>query len=385
MLEPASLPGRDEPSPVARRGGGRLLALCRAVGSGAEWALGVLTLVVGLGILAALPVAQFLSLGYLLEASGRVARGGRLGAAAVGVRRAARVGTVVAGCWLWLLPARFVAALAASAHWIDPGGPVARRWRGILILVVGLTLVHLAASCARGGRWRHFAWPVGSFAWLARRTRRGPLYASARDATCDFVRGLRLPHYFRLGMLGFAGSMAWLVGPVVCLILGRRVPPLGVVGGIGLGMVALTLPFLQVRFALEGRFGALFELRGRPRAVSPRPLGLRAGLCSVGGGRPAAVSAQDRDGPPRGGRLSGVLFIGLLFPARVACGWAYARGGLREGDRHWFARSTGRIVMIPGAVVYVLIVFLAQYTSWGGFWTFFEQHAFLIPVPFPGY
>ena len=31
---------------------------------------------------------------------------------------------------------------------------------------------------------------------------------------------------------------------------------------------------------------------------------------------------------------------------------------------------------------YVLIVFLAQYTSWGGAASLYEQHAFLLPVPF---
>ena len=37
------------------------------------------------------------------------------------------------------------------------------------------------------------------------------------------------------------------------------------------------------------------------------------------------------------------------------------------------------------AGLYVLIVFLAQYTSWGGAWDLYEQHAFLLPVPFLGY
>jgi hypothetical protein len=41
--------------------------------------------------------------------------------------------------------------------------------------------------------------------------------------------------------------------------------------------------------------------------------------------------------------------------------------------------------MLPIASIYVLIVFLAQYVSWGGFWSLYEQHAFLLPVPFLGY
>ena len=62
--------------------------------SAVEWCFGVLSLFVGLAMLAAVPVVQFLSLGYLLEASGRVARSGRLRDGALGVRPAARVGGV---------------------------------------------------------------------------------------------------------------------------------------------------------------------------------------------------------------------------------------------------------------------------------------------------
>ena len=42
----------------------------------------------------------------------------------------------------------------------------------------------------------------------------------------------------------------------------------------------------------------------------------------------------------------------------------------------------GRLAIIPVALFYVLVVFLAQYTSWGGAWSLFDQHAFLLPVPF---
>jgi hypothetical protein len=33
---------------------------------------------------------------------------------------------------------------------------------------------------------------------------------------------------------------------------------------------------------------------------------------------------------------------------------------------------------------YVLIVFFTQFTSWTGVWSLYEQHAFLVPVPFFG-
>src|SRR5205807_1705985 len=62
------------------------------IASAAEWIFGVVSLIVGLAVLAAVPVLNFLSLGYLLEAGGRIARTGRLRDGFIGVRQAARAG-----------------------------------------------------------------------------------------------------------------------------------------------------------------------------------------------------------------------------------------------------------------------------------------------------
>src|SRR5262245_42125668 len=48
--------------------------LCSAL----EWLFGVFSMIVGLSILAVVPIAQLASLGYLLEVSGRIARTGKL-------------------------------------------------------------------------------------------------------------------------------------------------------------------------------------------------------------------------------------------------------------------------------------------------------------------
>ena len=73
----------------------------------------------------------------------------------------------------------------------------------------------------------------------------------------------------------------------------------------------------------------------------------------------------------------------FLAPARLLTGWAYARSGRRE-----IAPGTGSSASSAGwrssrrGPFYVLVVFLSQYTSWGGVWSLYEQHAFLLPVPF---
>src|SRR6185312_14672818 len=204
------------------------LGLLRRIGSGiasaSEWLFGAFALFLGLSVLSAVPIFQFLSFGYLLESGGRVARSGRLRDALVGFRKAARVGRIVIGCWVLLLPLRFVSSLATSAQIIDPGGSIARTWRLLLLVLTVLTALHLVAACARGARVWHFLWPFSHPFWLYRRIRQGGIYSASRDAVWEFVASLHLPHYFRVGALGFIGTMAWLFLPVSLLAMGRRFP-----------------------------------------------------------------------------------------------------------------------------------------------------------------
>lgn len=356
----------------------------RAGVSACGWAFGALSLVLALAILAAVPILQFLSLGYLLEASGRVARTGRLRDGLIGFRRAGRVGGMVLGCWLVLLPLRLVASLTISADVIDPGGPVARAWKVGLGLAAGLTAIHLILALARGGRLRHLLWPFGNPCWMAKRLRRGGLYREARDEACDFVAGLRLPYYFRLGLTGFLGTLLWLLIPATLIAAGRKWPVLGLLGGLLMGIVAMGLPFLQTRFAAEGRFAALFETRTARERFRRAPWAFAAALFVVLASAVPLYLLKIEMIPREAAWLPSLVFVAFLYPARLFAGWAYARSARRQARRHWAFRGMGRLWMVPTAAIYVLIVFLAQYTSWGGLWSLYEQHAFLLPVPFLG-
>src|SRR5262245_20472429 len=114
---PPEAPRRRRP---LRRAWSMFVRVLRAIASAAEWLFGLASLLVGLSTLAALPVLQLLSLGYLLECSGRVARSGRLRDGFVGVRRAARIGGIATGLWLSTVPAWLIAMIARSAELIDP-------------------------------------------------------------------------------------------------------------------------------------------------------------------------------------------------------------------------------------------------------------------------
>jgi hypothetical protein len=388
-----------------------------------EWAVGVPCLIFGLAFLAALPVLQFLSLGYLLEVSGGIARTARwrddlprargflgfglyLGqllrrffGCFVGARKAARLGFVVGGIWLLLLPLRFVSSFALSAQLIDPDGRNARLWR------LGLTALTLTTACVIvAGLYlaillsRALAdwWAGGPFVLLGR-LRHGGFYTEARDGVWDFVVGLRLPYYFWLGLRGFVGTLAWLAVPVSLIALGRLIGQqgteqaggvgflVGLAGAVQLMFVLLQLPFLQVRFAAERRFVALFQWDAIVRRFCRAPWAFAAAVgATLLFALPLYLLKIDMV-PREAAWLPSLVFVAFILPARFLSGWAYARS-VRRGDRprHWFFIATSPLLTLPVVAFYVLVVFCSQYTSWNGIGSLYEQHAFLLPVPFVG-
>jgi hypothetical protein len=372
----------DEPAP--RRGRLRRLAgwLFRGLGSSAEYAFGLASLVVGLSVLAALPLAQLLSLGYFLESAARVARSGRLRDGLIGVRRAARVGGLAVGTMISLVPLWLVSSYAQTAELIEPGGSAARGWRLALAVTGVLTFIQILTACARGGRIRHFLWPVGTPFWLVNGLKTGGLYAGARDGFWNFVAALQLPYLFRLGLVGFLGTMAWLFIPATLIAASGQYPLLGFIGAFLLAFVASSLPFLQVRYAVEGRISALFSLGSVRERFRRAPWAFAFSLMVLLLAAVPLYLLKIEMIPREAAWLPSVVFVIFLAPAHVLVGWAYARSWRRYRPRHWFVRALGRLAILPVALFYVLVVVLAQYTSWLGIWSVYEQHAFLLPVPF---
>jgi hypothetical protein len=344
------------------------------------WLFGVVCLMGGLAFLAALPVLQFLSLGYLLEAGGRVARTGRIRDGFIGVYRGALLGGIVLGGWLLLWPARLVAGLAQSADIIDPGGSIANGWRIGLFVAIGLTgLVFFL---------------IGGSALLLvaayrRRTRPGGgYYAEARDAVWELVLSLRLPYYFWLGFRGFVGAMAWLVVPISLIALGRlhspAAPLIGFFGAFLLAIVLLYLPILQMRLAQTNRLTAVFNVLAARAAYQRAPWASTFAIIITLLFALPLYLLKIEIVPREAEWLPSLVFITFIFPARLLTGWALGRANRRPTPRHWFFRWTGRLPLLPATAIYVLIVFFTQYTSWNGIWSLYEQHAFLVPVPFFG-
>src|SRR5207302_3192240 len=82
---------------------------------------GIASLILLLAVIAAIPIVNFLALGYLLEVEGRLARSGKLRDAFPLLNQAPRLGSIALGIWAWVIPLRLLSHLAADAHLIDPG------------------------------------------------------------------------------------------------------------------------------------------------------------------------------------------------------------------------------------------------------------------------
>jgi hypothetical protein len=364
-----------------------LKAAASLIGGVLDNILGAITLIAALAALAVIPVLQFLSLGYLLEAGGRIARTGRIRDGFIGLRIAARAGTIIAGTWLMLLPLRFISSMATDAQLIDPGGSIAHGWKLALTLCTIAMVIHIAFAIACGGRLHNFFLPFINPVILGYRVWQGGYYARARDAVWDYVMSLRLPYYFWIGLRGFAGGFVWLVLPVTMLALGRIAPLVGFAGGACLVIVLLFLPFLQINQIARNRFITILDFPRVALLYSRAPIAFAVAFIAMLLLAIPLYLLKIELVPRELAWIPSVFFIISIFPARVLTGWAFARAE-RKIPRHVvlriFAMLVGLPIMFATSIFYVIILFFSQYTSWGGVWSLYQQHAFLLPVPFLG-
>lgn len=356
---------------------------------------GLLTLVLALAFLAAIPVLNFISLGYLLEASACVARTGKLRDGFPGIRILARLGEMVLGVWLMVLPLWIVSTISQSAQIIDPDGVLARRWRWGLIVLTVVLAVHIVMAVARGGRIWHFLIPFTNPLWLMARLRQGGYYQTACNAVWDFWLSLRFKHYFWLGFRGFLGGMLWLAPPISLLALGQFTNRGGGIGALAfltgwfgaflLMVVLCYVPIVQVRFAVENRFGAFFEFWTARRMFQRAPWTFALAIFVTLAFALPLYLLKIETVPSELTWFPSLFFILFMYPARLLMGWAYGFA-LRcpKPYRHWFFRWTGWVWLPPAVAFYVLIVYFTQFTAWHGVWSLYEQHAFLLPAPFVG-
>jgi hypothetical protein len=246
----------------------------------------------------------------------------------------------------------------------------------------------MAWACFRGGKLRHFFWPAPLQFW--RRWKKGGIYEEAREKVWQALTRWRLPYYFWLGLRGFTGALLWLFLPTTLLIAASRVDDhglgvlIGLVGAASLALVLLYLPFLQANFAADGQWRSMFQI-GRVRAgFRKAPIAhWIALLFTLVLAIPLYLLKAELI-PREAAWLPSLFFIAFILPARWCVGWALARTRRRETPRHFVFRSLARCAAVPVVLIYVIIVYFTQYISWYGGLSLYEQHAFLLPVPFLG-
>lgn len=383
MSEPPPLPSQPPPSGEETVVAGKK-GFVRALASMLDWIFGFVALLALLAACSVVPVLNFLSLGYLLHVSGTIARTGRIRDGFIGVKKASVIGSIAAGTWLVVWPARLVSGMWRDAELIAPGSSVAKAWHAGLFAVIVIVIAHIVWSCVRGGKIRHFLWPqpLRFVRWLSTSEKFGNL----QRIVTEYIVALRLPFYFWLGLRGFVGALAWLIVPVGILLIATKLPLgfsilVSLLGGILLMLVAIHLPFLQARFAQTDRFSALFELREVRRLFHRAPLAFWVSLLVTLLFAVPLYLLKIELTPRELAWLPSLLFVLFIFPARLLTGWAMSRATRHEQTRHWFWRWTARLGIVPVVLAYVIVVYITPYLSWNGTWSLLEQHAFLVPAP----
>jgi len=352
-----------------------------------EWLFGVASMIGLLTICAAIPILQFVALGYLLEISTRIVQRKKVREGFVGIHRAARIGGLVLGTALVWLPAYNVSSIYHDAHILLADADELRPFGINLSIVILFTSIYTIWAWIRGGKLRHFLWPapLRFFKSVLRRD----LYLQTIEGFWIFVTSLHLKELFLLGFRGFIGTSAWLLAPVLLCIGGTQLPEglRGLATLFGLPLLALVLiylPIMQTRYAVERRFSVFAEIK-ETRAVFKRaPIALWVSMLSVWAFALPVYLAKIQLTPREVFLLPTLVFVVFAWPSRMLMGWAYGRAHKREANRNFISIWLARLAIIPVASIYAGVVFLSRYTSWYGDWSLFEQHALLIPIPLLG-
>ncbi len=396
---------------------------------------GIVSLVLLVAVIANIPIVQLVAFGYLLAIGGRIAQSGKLKDGFFHLDKASRFGSIFIGTTLVLLPARIISWLLGEAHLIDASSPQTTGLRIALIIVIGVTIPHIMAAWFCGGKLRYFFWPLiapSSFAlWLAKKAARSPgirslletctswlspnlvndlvaakpvtdwflpailfkhiragtLVSNARDNLWDFVCSWKLGELFRLGLLGFVGSFAWIAPPTALMF--RAIgydDALAVVCGLaGILMATVVfglLPFLQIQFAETGKLSSFFDLGEVYDRFTRAPfLHLLSLLVMLLLALPLFVFKIEEIPSELLWTLS-IVFVTFSLPGRLLTGWAVGKGKHRPSKRVWWYRWPIAMLMPVVSFLFAFIFFFSPFVAWYGGYSLFENHAFLLPAPF---
>jgi hypothetical protein len=376
----ATIPAYGTPAATAPEPGVATL-LARGIGRIVDGLFGAVSTALLLAVIATVPVLQLFALGYLLNAAGRLAQTGRLRDGFPGVREASRIGQVVIGVWLVLLPWRLFASLARDAELIAPGAPRADLLAQVSSALGVLGVLVAIVALALGGQLRWFVRPIRAARELGSRMRAGGFVRQSRLDLRRFAGGFAVPRIFSLGLRGYLGAALWLLVPTTLIAIGRQ-GGLAVLGVLQLVIVLLFLPLLQIHFAVHGRLRRYLDVYAVVDLFTRAPLAFFVAFVSTLLFALPLYLLKIELVPRDALWLPAAVFVCTIFPCKLMAGWAYHRAATRTQSCHPAIVWPLGILLVPVAVLYAFVVFLTQYTGWHGVLGLYEHHAFLLPVPF---
>jgi hypothetical protein len=367
----------------------------RHPGKAAVWLLeaivGIACLVTLLVLAATIPVLNLITLGYLMEVQGRVARTGRLRDALPLLPAASRLGVSLACIAVFLLPIRWLAEAASNANLIEPGSIWSWLWLTGLLIAALVVVLHLLLSLARGGKFVCFLRPIRNIRWFLARRREGDYWMHASCALHEFFAALRPAHHVHLTAFAYLGVLLWVGAPTVMFTAvadssGTWQRVLTLAGAVCLVPPLMWLPFLQTRCAAEGRLSAMFELSAIRQMLAQAPFTATLATIALYGLAflPSYYCAVWKALVPPHETTWDVMFVFLvaIYPAKVLLGWAYHRATVARPS--WLAWYwINQCLVCAAACVYVLLLFLLQTTGQLGPRAVWQHHAFLLPFPLP--
>jgi len=389
---------------MRQRVGEMLCSLLKAARGGAAWVLrgvgrgirgvfwaisrgvSLVALAALLAGVAAIPVLNVWALGALLEAEGAVARTGRLRCGFPLRRAAARLGGLVAGTAVFLLPLQFLAGFAADAAIVDPDGVVARRLARATSIAAAVVFAHLLLALLRGGRFRDFFRPIANLRGVWRILRGRLQFDEALKPLHVMFAELRPWKTWRAGLVGGLGVFAWTLVPTTLYAAAdaARGPAIiiTIVGGVMLAVVLTWAPILQACYARDRSWRCFGRLADARLLFARCPL-LWTLVFFFGYAGSLILSLFKIVAPPQDAVwLMTPFFILVTYPVRLAAGWVYARASGRE-TLPWAAWRYGwGAVSVLLVGFYVVLLFFTRDIGAYGKLVLFQQPFLLVPTPF---
>ncbi len=362
----------------------------RRIGTGISWLIsgifGVVSLIVVLAILAAIPIVNLLALGYLLQAEGEVARSGKLRHAFPMLNQARIIGGCLLGIFLCLLPLRYLGDFTSDAMLIDPDSGMTRFLRISTTLAAAGIFLHLLGALAAGGKLIRFFRPIKNIRTLIAEFRSQSFFKERSLAVTQFFHSLQLRKTFLLGFWGALGILMWTLIPTGLYAVADA--PQGpqilitLVGGVMLALVCSWVPILQAGYACEEQFTLYTQLQRGRQLFRRTPLLWTLSLL-IGYAMTIVLYLFKIVAPPQDALwLLTTVFIAIIYPARIFIGWVYSRASRKMNEPWRIWRWFWSLVSFAICGFYVFMLFFTRNIGANGKLVLFEQPLLLIPSPF---